>query len=60
MEKQIMKSYSPNIKNIRIFKRLSTLPDLDGNKIHPTQKPVALYKWILSKYAKAEDLSLRA
>lgn len=45
-------------KNIRIFKRLSTLPDLDGNKIHPTQKPVALYKWILSKYAKAGDTIL--
>ena len=24
-------------------------------KIHPTQKPVALYEWILSKYAKAGD-----
>ena len=23
--------------------------------IHPTQKPVALYKWILDKYAKPED-----
>jgi site-specific DNA-methyltransferase (adenine-specific) len=23
-----------------------------GNKIHPTQKPVALYKWILQKYVK--------
>lgn len=23
-----------------------------GSKIHPTQKPVALYEWILSKYAK--------
>ena len=45
-------------KNIRIFKRLSTLPDLDGNKIHPTQKPVALYKWILSKYAKEGDTIL--
>lgn len=22
-----------------------------GNKIHPTQKPVALYKWLLSRYA---------
>ena len=28
------------------------------NKIHPTQKPVALYKWILSKYAKAGDTIL--
>ena len=26
-----------------------------GNKIHPTQKPVALYEWILNKYAKEGD-----
>jgi site-specific DNA-methyltransferase (adenine-specific) len=29
--------------------------DMKNNKeqrIHPTQKPVALYKWLLSKYAK--------
>lgn len=25
------------------------------NRIHPTQKPVALYKWILEKYANPED-----
>ena len=24
----------------------------EGGKIHPTQKPVALYKWLLDKYAK--------
>lgn len=23
-----------------------------GGKIHPTQKPVALYEWIFSRYAK--------
>jgi len=28
--------------------------DLDG-RIHPTQKTVALYKWILDKYAKPND-----
>ena len=27
----------------------------DTNRFHPTQKPVALYKWILSKYAKPGD-----
>jgi site-specific DNA-methyltransferase (adenine-specific) len=27
----------------------------EGGKIHPTQKPVALYKWILEKYAKEGD-----
>lgn len=26
-----------------------------SNKIHPTQKPVALYKWLLDKYAKQGD-----
>lgn len=26
-----------------------------GNKIHPTQKPVALYKWLLTKFAKPGD-----
>lgn len=29
-----------------------------GDKIHPTQKPVALYKWVLDKYAKPGDLIL--
>ena len=24
-------------------------------RIHPTQKPVALYKWLLSRYAKEGD-----
>lgn len=27
----------------------------EKNKIHPTQKPVALYKWLLNKYAKQGD-----
>lgn len=26
-----------------------------NSKIHPTQKPVVLYKWLLSKYAKQGD-----
>jgi len=26
-----------------------------GGKIHPTQKPVVLYKWLLDKYAKEGD-----
>ena len=28
------------------------------NRIHPTQKPVALYKWLLKNYAKQGDLIL--
>jgi site-specific DNA-methyltransferase (adenine-specific) len=27
----------------------------NGGKIHPTQKPVALYKWLLKNYAKEGD-----
>lgn len=30
----------------------------DKERFHPTQKPVALYKWILSRYAKQGDLIL--
>jgi len=28
----------------------------DGGKIHPTQKPIALYRWILQNYAKPNDI----
>ena len=28
---------------------------MEGGSIHPTQKPAALYKWILDKYAKEND-----
>ena len=31
---------------------------LQEGKIHPTQKPVALYKWLLTNYAKEGDLIL--
>ena len=27
----------------------------EGGRIHPTQKPIALYKWLLSRYAKPGD-----
>lgn len=30
----------------------------ERNRIHPTQKPVALYKWILNRYAKPGDTIL--
>ena len=39
-----------NGNNLRIFKHYSARPD--GTKIHPTQKPVALYRWLLKNYAK--------
>lgn len=32
------------------------MPEKD--KMHPTQKPVALYKWLLTNYAKQGDLIL--
>lgn len=36
----------------KIFRRSV---QLEQNKIHPTQKPVALYKWLLKNYAKQGD-----
>ena len=38
--------------NASIFKHF---PKQDSNRFHPTQKPVALYKFLLSKYAKQKD-----
>lgn len=32
-----------------------TYRNVTGDKIHPTQKPVQLYKWILNRYAKEGD-----
>ena len=31
------------------------LPPQDSKRFHPTQKPVALYAWILKNYAKTGD-----
>jgi site-specific DNA-methyltransferase (adenine-specific) len=44
-------------KNLRIFKHYSAQVE-NGGKIHPTQKPVKLYDWILSNYVKEGDLIL--
>ena len=38
----------------KIF-RLAATRTGDKIKIHPTQKPIALYKWLLTKYAKEGD-----
>ncbi len=51
--------YSTFKKALRKFE-LSCFADLHGghDRIHPTQKPVRLYTWILANYAKAGDLIL--
>ena len=41
-----------NFQNVCKRIQLSSLSQ--NNRIHPTQKPVALYKWLLSKYAKPD------
>ena len=35
--------------------KIYSLPTPKNGKIHPTQKPTKLYKWILTKYAKQGD-----
>jgi len=45
-------------KKVSIFKRSISCENgfnAIGGHIHPTQKPVALYKWLLDKYAKPND-----
>ncbi len=41
------------------FDKATRQYDMSGmggvNKIHPTQKPIKLYKWLLDKYAKSGD-----
>lgn len=41
-------------KSVRIFNYSRALL-LKENKIHPTQKPIALYRWLLKNYAKNGD-----
>ena len=36
--------------NAKVFQ----CPSFDKERFHPSQKPVALYKWLLSKYAKPD------
>ncbi len=39
----------------RIYTKNRAILIKEGGTMHPTQKPVALYKWILDKYAKQGD-----
>ena len=43
--------------NLRIWTKNRVILLLEGT-IHPTQKPIALYKWLLKNYAKEGDLIL--
>ena len=45
-------AWCSNIDNARIIdlKRVQELNKKDGGKIHPTQKPIALYSWIYANY----------
>ena len=42
-------------QNVRIFERDPLCNGDYKGKIHPTQKPIALYTWIFSRYAKPGD-----
>ena len=47
-------SFNSVVKKFSMFWLGAHCKDL-GNLIHPTQKPVALYKWLLMNYAKEGD-----
>ena len=42
-------------KNCKTFQRARSAQGDSTGKIHPTQKPVKLYEWLLSNYAKQGD-----
>lgn len=50
-------AWGSQIDNVRILDldRVQELNRSDNGKIHPTQKPTQLYRWILDKYAKEGD-----
>jgi site-specific DNA-methyltransferase (adenine-specific) len=55
---QPFKTYSKGELAWTSFTKPANLFRLDnrtGNKIHPTQKPIKLYKWLLENYAKEGD-----
>lgn len=41
-----------------LCKQMGFISEDKSERIHPTQKPVALYKWLLEKFAKEGDLIL--
>lgn len=49
-------AWCSNLDNVRIMnlKRVQELNKQDFGKIHPTQKPVELYRWILDRYAEKD------
>ena len=44
--------------NCKVPAKIFAYRSQDGDRIHPTQKPVALYKWLLKNYAKQGDIIL--
>ena len=42
--------------NAKVFEHVPQ--DNTGQRFHPTQKPIALYKWILNNYAQPNDIIL--
>jgi site-specific DNA-methyltransferase (adenine-specific) len=51
----IWTSFPINAKVYNTQKQIQHQIMWEGGSIHPTQKPIALYKWILEKYAKQGD-----
>lgn len=41
-----------------LCKQMGFVSEEKDERIHPTQKPIALYKWVLSNYAKEGDIIL--
>jgi site-specific DNA-methyltransferase (adenine-specific) len=42
-------------KVVRYYRKNICQVEVEGQRIHPTQKPISLYRWLLQKYAKQGD-----
>lgn len=51
----VSKRKEKGVSGGRVFEYNPTLPSKRLSKIHPTQKPVELYKWLLGNYGKKGD-----
>jgi site-specific DNA-methyltransferase (adenine-specific) len=48
-------AFSSFNKALREYTKNPLVLSREGGTIHPTQKPICLYKWLLDKYAKPND-----
>jgi site-specific DNA-methyltransferase (adenine-specific) len=57
-EKGIYRQYDPNKVNPKSVQKFKSVPNCNGNKLHPTQKPVALIEYLVKTYTNENETVL--